>query len=135
MTGSPDTFDKIWADKSDEELFHALAHRDEYEKLAIEELEREIAKRNLDNRQIEDLELVASKEKDDDNAKAHIPLQWPFRILLLIAPFPLGFSGLFIGAYYGSRGYARRYREVWKWMAFGFIFWLTIFLLRVLHLL
>ena len=135
MTGAAEPFDKIWADKPDEELFQAVAHRDEYETRAIEAIEREIAKRNLNSSQIEDLRLTASKGKEDENAKAQMPLQWPFRILILIAPFPFGMGALFIGGYYGSRGYTRRYREVWKWVAYGFIFWLAIFLLRILHLL
>jgi len=128
--GRPSGFDDAWAGKPDEQLFHALAHRDEYEPQAIEAVEREIARRNLDSRRISELEVSAAKEKQDQNVKAQMPLQWPFRILMLILAF--GILQIMVGEYYRNRGYARRSREVWRWMLYGLLFWLAILLLEVL---
>ena len=40
--GDASSFDKIWAEKADEELFDALAHRDQYKLEAIEAVQRQI---------------------------------------------------------------------------------------------
>ena len=97
---------------------------------AIEAVEREIARRNLDSRRISELEVSAAKEKQDENVKAQMPLQLPFRILMLILAF--GILQIMVGEYYRNRGYARRSREVWRWMLYGLLFWLAILLLEVL---
>lgn len=123
-------FDKIWAEKADEQLFHVLAHRDEYEPATIEAVQREIARRNLDTKRVSELEATAAKTKGEEAAKAELHLQWPMRILMLLLSF--GIPQIILGEYYRNTGYTRRSREVWRWMGFGLLFWFAIVILRVL---
>ena len=123
-------YDKIWAEKADEQLFHALAHMDHYEPEAIEAIKREIARRHLDKQPVSELEATAAKTKAEETAKAELPLQWPMRILMLLLAF--GIAQIIVGEYYRNRGYTRRCREVWRWMVYGLLFWFAIVILRVL---
>jgi len=120
----PSQYDEIWAAKTDEELFQALAHAGDYAPAAIEAVQREIARRHLDVQQISELESAAAKTKAEETAKAELPLRWPMRILMFLLSF--GIAQIILMEYYGSRGYTRRSREVWRWMAYGLLFWLAL---------
>jgi hypothetical protein len=121
-------FDEIWRQKTDEQLFEALAHKDDYDPESIESVRREIAGRNLDSQRITELETQTQKALEDEGTIAQIPLQWPLRILSFLLSF--GIYQIIVGEYYRNKGYKRKYQEIWKWMAYGFVFWLEIFVLR-----
>ena len=122
--------DKLWAEKPDEDLFHALAHRDEYKPEAIEAVQREIARRNLDVQQISELEAIADVTKSEEAEKAEQSLQWPLRILMLL--FPLGIPQIILGEHYKHNGYTRKSREVWRWMAYGLLLGFVLIVIRLL---
>ena len=122
--------DKLWAEKPDEDLFHALAHQDEYRPEAIEAVQREIARRNLDVQRTSELEATADIAKLEEAEKAELSLQWPLRILMLL--FPLGIPQIILGEYYKHNGYTRKSREVWRWMAYGLLFGFVLIVIRIL---
>lgn len=93
--GDASSFDEIWAEKTDEQLFDALAHRDQYKQEAIEAIQRQIAKRNLDSQRITEFEAEIANRKEVDSFRAQMPLQWPLRILMLF--LSLEFSRLYLG--------------------------------------
>ena len=121
-------FEELWSKKSNEELFYALKHSDDYEQTSIEVIQNEIKKRNLDTEQTLELEASANNLKQTENLKAEQPLQWPLRILMLVLSF--GILQLILGEYYRNRGYTRKYREVWRWMLYGILFWLAVSILK-----
>jgi len=120
-------FENTWGKMPDEKLFEVLAHRDGYRPELVEFIEREVARRNLDAQRISELENAATREKIEASEKSELPLQWPLRILMMLASF--GIPQIALWAYYNHSGYIRRSREVWKWMTYGLVLWIGIIIL------
>jgi len=122
-------FDEMWRQKTDEQLFDAIAHKNNYVPKSIESLRSEIARRNLDSQRITELESKARDSVENEETIAKIPLQWSLRILMFI--FSFGILQLIVAEYYNAKGYKRKSQEIWKWMMYGLGFWFAIFVLRL----
>jgi len=122
-------FIEMLPNKSDEELVDILSHKDQYEPTALQAVRKELDARCLETNRILQLEKEAESRTEEEERTANLPLQWPLRILMLLASF--GILQVIFGEYFRSRGYIRRYKECWKWMAFGWLFWLVISISRM----
>lgn len=116
--------------KTDEELYDILSHRKDYTPETIEVVEQELSKRNLKPPRISQLKAITKAKKRKEEMIARKPLQWPLRIILFL--FPLGIPQFIAAEYFRNKGAERKYRECWRWMIYGVIFYVAIFVIRLI---
>lgn len=113
---------------SDEELLEIIQHSKDYVPECLKAADEELKKRNIPVEKIADIKQNISKLDDVAETKAIQPLSWILRILLFL--FSFGIIQILVASYYENRGYKRKGLECWKWMFYGLIFYVVVFIIR-----
>ena len=115
-------FEKVMSKHSDAELIKIVTGPpDDYQPVAFEAAQKEYAKRNLSERQIEIGKTELEREENDLVAMANQPLGKGFKVLAFVFP---GFIYLIFAAALKSEGQLRKAKELGRWTLYGFGFYL-----------
>ena len=111
--------------KSDQELCDVLyGHRNDYEPNAIAAAQEEFNRRNLTPQTVG--ELRASVERDVEMERA--PLGWGLRIVaFFVSTLAMGIPVMLAHSHYVELGAYRKARDWKHWAAFGFLFYVCLF--------
>ena len=122
----PADFQERLAEKTEEELYAMLAHRDDYLPEAFDAARAELARRNLSPERVEQLQAVAEAQKSQENKVAEEGLsKWVIATIFIgLAPFA------FFAIYYSNKGARRKVRQCWFWAICGALFWALVRILN-----
>ena len=117
-------FNKVMSSKSDSQLMAILTReRDQFQPEALMAAEDELRKRNLSIAHVENIKRENDIKSEKDADKAEAPLEIGCKILGFFIPglIPVIFSGTF-----KADGYSRKARELGRWTAYGFAFYMGL---------
>lgn len=125
-------FYSVMSTRTNTELIDiVLISRDDYQLEAIKAAEIELSKRNINLNTIENIKKEICNDIELRKAKTEKPLQTYWKVLTFIFP---GILNLFFAFIFTVDGYNNRTREMWKWTAYGFCFYIVmIFLIRMFY--
>jgi hypothetical protein len=122
-------FEKVMSKHSDAELIKIVnGPPDDYQPAAFEAAQKEYARRNLSQSQIEIAKTEIEKEESDIIAMANRPLSAVLKALAFFFP---GFIYLILVAAIKSEGQLRKAKELGRWTLYGFGFYLLIGILVI----
>lgn len=130
-------FSKIMAEHSNAKLIEITTkQRNDYQPEAILAAEEELKNRNLDEKDlIEANEEVLHQEKSAKEKSAE-PLDSGLKVLFFLMPVTLLaiiFGAIIAGSYKNS-GYDRKFKDTWKYMLRGIVFYASIFIVLMIIL-
>lgn len=127
MKATINDFHSVMSTRTDRELIDIVSiSRNDYQPEAIKAAEEELSKRNINLDTIEKTKKGICNDIELRKTKAQKPLQTYWKVLTFIFP---GILNLFFAFVFTVDGYDTRTREMWKWTAYGFCFYVVIILL------
>ena len=124
-------FTTVMEQKSDSELLEIVTKlKDDYQPEAVAAAQNEIGKRNLSETQFEQAGFEIEEKERKNHEKENEPLSAGQKILFLIffwGVIPWAMAGTF-----KADGYAKKYKDAWKFMKIGIGIFLGIPLLLIL---
>ncbi len=131
-------FEDAMSRRSDEELVGIVgAHRGDYRPEAITAAEAELALRNLPVAFVESVTQEIRHERDELDERKDIPLGMQHKVMFLLLPvFVLGWLPSYAMARwsYMDKGYIRKYEDAKRWMMFGVLGYVGLFVLMALYM-
>lgn len=117
----------VMSTRTDRELIDIVSiSRGDYQLEAIKAAEIELSKRNINPDTIENIKKEIYNDIKLRKIRAEEPLQTYWKILTFIFP---GILNLFFAFIFTADGYNNRTKEMWKWTAYGFCFYIVMILL------
>jgi hypothetical protein len=121
----PKELEQRIAARSDEDLYEMLfVHREDWTLEALAIAEQEWSRRELTVNKLAAVQATGDERKRQRAAIKDEPLSMGPKILFFVFNFAfcLGIVQLLIAdSLYKSNGYERKYRDCFKWMAYGFL--------------